>query len=47
MAPEKSLFEGLADSPGYIPALDANYRVGKVVVDALLGKWAEYETKTP
>jgi purine nucleoside permease len=47
MAPEKSLFEGLADSPGYLPALDANYRVGKVVVDALLDDWAKYEANIP
>jgi purine nucleoside permease len=44
---EKSLFENLASSPGYIPALDANYQVGKVVVTALLRDWQRYEAKIP
>jgi purine nucleoside permease len=33
---ERHLFDGLASSPGYLPALDAGYRVGSVVVSALL-----------
>ena len=44
---EKSLFDNLASSPGYLPALDANYRVGDVVVTALLNNWSRYETSTP
>ena len=44
---EKSLFDNLASSPGYIPALDANYQVGDVVVTALLKDWSRYETSTP
>jgi len=42
-----SLFENLADSPGYIPALDANYRVGSVVVAELLKDWGKYEKQVP
>jgi purine nucleoside permease len=44
---EKSLFTNLATSPGYLPALDANYRVGSVVVSALLRNWDQYENHIP
>jgi purine nucleoside permease len=47
IAPEKFLFDDLASSPGYLPALDANYQVGSVVVSALLGDWNRYEAKVP
>jgi purine nucleoside permease len=45
--PEKSLFENLASSPGYIPALEANYKVGSVVVAEILRNWESYEQKAP
>jgi purine nucleoside permease len=41
------LFDDLANAPGYLPALDANYRVGSVVVAALLEHWSQYETQAP
>ena len=44
---EKSLFDNLASSPGYLPALDANYRVGSVVVSAILRDWDRYENQVP
>jgi purine nucleoside permease len=44
---DKSLFDDLAHSPGYLPALDADYRVGKVVVSAILENWAKYKDRTP
>lgn len=44
---QKYLFGDLSDSPGYLPALDANYRVGSVVVSALLDRWSEYEKQIP
>ena len=44
---EKSLFDNLASSPGYLPALDANYRVGSVVVSALLQNWDRYKNQVP
>jgi purine nucleoside permease len=44
---EKSLFDNLASSPGYIPALDANYRVGDIVVTTILKNWDRYENSTP
>ena len=31
----------------YIPALNAAYEVGRVVVEQLLGKWESYESKLP
>lgn len=31
----------------YIPALEAAYRTGVVVVDKLIGNWNTYQTKTP
>ena len=36
LTPDKSLFADLTNSPGYIPSLDVNYKVGSVVVHALL-----------
>ncbi len=36
VAAEKFLFGDLANSPGYIPALESNYQVGSVVVANLL-----------
>jgi len=47
IAPEKYLFDDLASSPGYLPSLEANYRVGSVVVAELLKNWAKYETQVP
>lgn len=44
---DKSLFDDLAHSPGYLPALDADYRVGKVIVSAILNDWRRYEDRTP
>jgi purine nucleoside permease len=44
---EKYLFDDLATSPGYLPALEANYRVGSVVVSALLKDWDRYENQVP
>ena len=44
---EKDLFDSLVSSAGYIPALDADYRVGDAVVTALLRGWDKYETTTP
>lgn len=47
VAPNKSLFENLAHAPGYLPALDNEYRVGSVVADALLKGWDKYKDQTP
>lgn len=44
---QKYLFDDLSGAPGYLPALDANYRVGSVVVTALLDHWSNYETQVP
>jgi purine nucleoside permease len=47
---DKSLFgETISDSSGvaYIPALEADYRVGIVVVQRLLYGWAEYRDRVP
>ena len=44
---EKSLFDNLASSPGYLPALDANYKVGSVVVSAILQNWEQYKNQVP
>jgi purine nucleoside permease len=44
---EKYLFGDLATSPGYLPALEADYRVGSVVVEALLQNWDRYENHAP
>ena len=47
VSPEKSLFENLASSPGYLPALEANYQVGSVVTGELLKHWEQYENQIP
>lgn len=47
IAAEKYLFDDLASSPGYLPALEANYRVGSVVVSALLQNWERYKNQIP
>jgi purine nucleoside permease len=44
---QKSLFDNLASSPGYLPALEADYLVGDVVVTALLKGWNHYQSSTP
>jgi len=44
---DKYLFADLANSPGYLPALEANYRVGSVVVSALLQNWERYSHQVP
>jgi purine nucleoside permease len=47
---ERSLFgETISDSSGvaYIPALEADYRVGSVVAQKLLDGWAEYRDRVP
>jgi purine nucleoside permease len=47
---EGSLFgETISDSSGvaYVPALDADYRVGSVVVAALLKNWEKYRDHVP
>lgn len=45
--PEKYLFDDLASSPGYLPALEANYQVGNMVVSALLQNWGRYQNQVP
>ena len=47
VAANVSLFENLADSPGYIPALDANYKVGSVVAQEIVKNWGKYEETVP
>jgi len=47
VAADKFLFDDLAHSPGYLPALEANYRVGSVVVAALLKDWDKYKDQIP
>ncbi len=47
LTPEQSLFDNLANSPGYIPSLEADYRVGSVVTSELLKNWKKYGTNTP
>jgi len=44
---DKSLFDDLSRSPGYLPALEADYRVGSVVVHNLLEHWEQYEDQLP
>jgi purine nucleoside permease len=36
---ERSLFDGLVTSAGYLPALEAGYQTGSIVVHALLAHW--------
>lgn len=47
VAASKILFEDLSTAPGYIPALEANYRTGSVLVAELLNHWDQYETQVP
>ncbi len=47
MTPDKSLFDNLANSPGYLPSLEAAYRVGSVVTSALLKNWDKYQDQVP
>jgi purine nucleoside permease len=47
LTPDKSLFDNLANTPGYLPALDAGYRIGSVVTSELLKDWPKYRDKTP
>jgi purine nucleoside permease len=47
VAAEKFLFDDLASSPGYLPALEANYQVGSVVVAKLLEGWDRFRDQTP
>ena len=44
---EKFLFGDLANSPGYIPALESNYQAGSVVVANLLDNWDRFEKNIP
>lgn len=44
---DQNLFDNLANAPGYIPSLDACYRVGSVVTSELLKNWAKYRDQTP
>jgi len=44
---EKYLFDDLASSPGYLPALDANYQVGSIVVSNLLRNWDQFKNQIP
>jgi purine nucleoside permease len=44
---DKSLFDDLSGSPGYLPALEAGYRVGSTVVHNLLEHWEQYEEQVP
>lgn len=44
---EKFLFGYLANSTGYIPALESNYQVGSVVVASLLENWDRFENNFP
>jgi len=47
LSPEKSLFENLASSSGYLPALEADYQVGSVVTGELLKHWEQYQHRVP
>jgi purine nucleoside permease len=47
IAAEKYLFDDLAGSPGYLPSLEANYRVGSAVVSELLQNWERYQRQVP
>ena len=44
---EHSLFDGLVTSSGYIPALEAAYQTGQIVVHKLLDGWDEYSERIP
>jgi purine nucleoside permease len=45
--PNESLFNNLANSPGYLPSLEACYRVGSVVTAELVQNWARYRDQVP
>ena len=47
ITPDKSLFDNLANSPGYIPSLEADYRVGSVVTSKLVKNWLKYRDEVP
>ena len=47
VTPAKSLFDNLVDSPGYVPALEADYRVGSVVTSELVKNWSKYRDQVP
>jgi purine nucleoside permease len=47
VAANKYLFGDLANSPGYLPALEANYEVGSVVVANLLQNWDRFKNLIP
>ena len=47
VAPEKFLFDDLAGSAGYLPALEANYQVGSIVVAKLLENWEQFRDRVP
>jgi len=50
VTPQKSLFGNLltdSSDAGYIPALEADYRVGSVVALKLLQGWPEYRDRIP
>jgi purine nucleoside permease len=47
ITPEKSLFDDLANSPGYLPSLEANYQTGSIVIRALLTHWDQYRNQIP
>ena len=44
---DHSLFDGLVTSSGYIPALEAAYQTGQIVVHKLLDGWEEYREHIP
>jgi purine nucleoside permease len=43
----KNLFDDLTNTPGYLPALESDYRVGSLVVAALLKDWPHYRDTIP
>jgi len=47
ITPDKSLFDNLANSPGYIPSLEADYRVGSVITSELVKNWPKYRDEVP
>lgn len=44
---ERSLFDGLVTSSGYLPSLEAAYQVGGIVVHKLLDGWSEFGEHIP
>jgi purine nucleoside permease len=47
VTPAQMVFDDLSGAPGYLPALDSDYRVGSVVVAALLKDWPKYRDQVP